>query len=673
MTKKTPIRRLQAKLFAVGAAALALGASVSSAFPVITDVVETGGDNDANDTVFAKWTGQTWSDHANNEPIIGLTTGQPYTVGLFGNHAPTFVDRSHRFTNASDTVTIPSYLIGGEYIMSGNDNRDNAGYTLDVSVAKSVKVYMLIDNRLSDADGATPPTFGADKMQWIVDEGWTPVTTGANRFGNAAVPDEVGIDEGADGTINQWYSVYSKEYPSGTFRLKQADNAGQNMYGAVVVPTGSGLTAVNVGGNAIGTVTEGDGGTITIVGGGNDIWDMSDEFTYAYGQKAGDFDVQVRVDSLTFNGDHTKAGIMVRESLAEDSRHVFLQVKPTAGANQTKFSYRTGHFASATDGDPGENDGRHEDPADQNAPPYPNAWLRVVRSGNVFSAHISTDGVAWTQIASQDTGAGNWQTGGGAFRESALVGLAVCRNGAGPTATAVFKEYKFNALPFTLLHASSRGNPNAILVSFSAAPDAATLVPGSFDVVGVTITSVTPGPWANSYWLNTDAPLTEGTDYSVACFSVTSGGNGPINDTDTFTHGKGYEQRAIHVGHNKTREGGDGVLDNTSYQRRLFAQADGQVAVEGNVFFEDPLPDNGTNERFYTTIFGILNVATAGNYQFAVSSDDIGNLYLSSDENPANKTRIAREPEWNGSRQYAATDRPSRPGQHLGDADAGRW
>ncbi|MBK7998130.1 MAG: hypothetical protein IPK15_05210 [Verrucomicrobia bacterium] len=58
--------------------------------------------------------------------------------------------------------------------------------------------------------------------------------------------------------------------------------------------------------------------------------------------------------------------------------------------------------------------------------------------------------------------------------------------------------------------------------------------------------------------MNTQAPLTEGADYSVACFSVTSGGNGPINDTDTFTHGKGYEQRAIHVGHNKTREGGDG-------------------------------------------------------------------------------------------------------------------
>jgi hypothetical protein len=30
--------------------------------------------------------------------------------------------------------------------------------------------------------------------------------------------------------------VYAKEYPAGTFRLLQADNAGQNMYGVVVVP-----------------------------------------------------------------------------------------------------------------------------------------------------------------------------------------------------------------------------------------------------------------------------------------------------------------------------------------------------------------------------------------------------------------------------------------------------
>ena len=117
---------------------------------------------------------------------------------------------------------------------------------------------------------------------------------------------------------------------------------------------------------------------------------------------------------------------------------VFLRTTPATGANDTKFAYRTGAPDAA-----GETDGNHEDPADPNAPGYPNAWLRVVRSGNVFSAHISADGVAWTQIASQDAGAGNWLSGGGAFREDALVGLAVSRHSGAATATAVFKDFKF--------------------------------------------------------------------------------------------------------------------------------------------------------------------------------------------------------------------------------------
>jgi hypothetical protein len=111
-------------------------------------------------------------------------------VGFFGNHAPCFVDRNHRWTNASVTVSIPSYLLGQEYIMSGNDNRDNSGYILDVSVATAVNVYMLIDNRLG-GNNADPPTFGPTAMQWILDEGWMPVITGANRAANPAFPDEI--------------------------------------------------------------------------------------------------------------------------------------------------------------------------------------------------------------------------------------------------------------------------------------------------------------------------------------------------------------------------------------------------------------------------------------------------------------------------------------------------
>jgi hypothetical protein len=199
--------------------------------------VESGGDNEATDTIAAQWTGQTWAVGVANEPIPGAVVGDNYTVGLFGNLAPAFVDRNHRYSDDSaSNLPVPAYLAGGEYIMSGNDNRDNASYKLDVTIATPSTVYMLIDNRLGDSDNASPPLFDATHMQWILDDGWAATANGLNRAANPATPDEVAIDEGADGTINQYYSVYSKDFAAGTFSLFQADNAGQNMYGAVVVP-----------------------------------------------------------------------------------------------------------------------------------------------------------------------------------------------------------------------------------------------------------------------------------------------------------------------------------------------------------------------------------------------------------------------------------------------------
>ena len=202
---------------------------------VIVNVVETGGDNEATDTILPKWTGVTWNATVAGEPVPGIAVGTPFTVPPFGNNAPSYVDRNHRWTGASATVPIPSYLVGGEYIMEGNDNRDNAGLLLDITVNSQVRCYLLIDNRLSDASATTPPTFDSTHMQWVINEGWTPVMTGVNRTGNAAMPDEIGIDESADGTINNWNSIYSKDFPPGTFRIKQADNTGNNMYGVVIV------------------------------------------------------------------------------------------------------------------------------------------------------------------------------------------------------------------------------------------------------------------------------------------------------------------------------------------------------------------------------------------------------------------------------------------------------
>jgi len=212
----------------------------------ITSVVEAGGDNEATDTIVAQFTGQTFAVSIAGEPVPGAVIGNPYTVGAFGSGAPAFVDRNHRYLDDPGTtpgfqpLAIPAYLVGNQYIMSGNDNRDNASYSLLVTVDTPSRVFMLIDNRMSadtaGTDNLDPPTFGPSHMQWIVDQGWLATSTGLNRFSNPLVPDEVPIDEGADGSIQQWFSVYYRDVAAGNFTLLQADNANQNMYGVVVMP-----------------------------------------------------------------------------------------------------------------------------------------------------------------------------------------------------------------------------------------------------------------------------------------------------------------------------------------------------------------------------------------------------------------------------------------------------
>ena len=229
---KLPIAQLISRSTITILGALLVSSLAVSAFPVITNVVETGGVNEPTDTVTAKWTGVTFTNGVANEPIPGKGANDPYTVGLFGNYAPCFVDRNHRWTNAA-TVLMPPYLAGQEYIMIGNDNRDRPAFRLDVFIAVESDVYLLIDNRLGDGVNTTPPDFTTN-MTWVIAEGWIPTTNGINRTASTSTPDEIAVDEGANGTIDQYSSVYYKRFPAGTFQLKQPDNIGRNMYGVVV-------------------------------------------------------------------------------------------------------------------------------------------------------------------------------------------------------------------------------------------------------------------------------------------------------------------------------------------------------------------------------------------------------------------------------------------------------
>src|ERR1043165_6960348 len=82
------------------------------------------------------------------------------------------------------------------------------------------------------------------------------------------------------------------------------------------------FTFSHIGGGATGSIITNDlaNGSYTMEGGGNDIWDVADEFDYAHYTQSGNFDVKVRVESLEFTATWTKAGLMARETLNGDSR-----------------------------------------------------------------------------------------------------------------------------------------------------------------------------------------------------------------------------------------------------------------------------------------------------------------------------------------------------------------
>jgi len=63
----------------------------------------------------------------------------------------------------------------------------------------------------------------------------------------------------------------------------------------------------------------------------------------------------------------------------------------------------------------------------------------------------------------------------------------------------------------------------------------------------------------------------------------------------------------------------------------------------------------GLFENYFGQLKGLFTAPKTGDYVFWVASDDHGELYLSTDENPANKKKIAEEPVWSDP-QYWKTD-----------------
>ncbi|MEN6333709.1 MAG: LamG-like jellyroll fold domain-containing protein [Phycisphaerales bacterium] len=152
--------------------------------------------------------------------------------------------------------------------------------------------------------------------------------------------------------------------------------------------TGSGAAEVCVwtrGYPAVPTaaVTE-TGGKISLTTAGGDIWNTCDDFTYIYKTLNGDGAMVARVTSV---GDGTstwaKGGVMIRDAISGGSKHAMMVIT-AGGGNGASFQYR-----SAADGASGNTDS-----TPVVAAPY---WVKLERSGDIFTGSVSSDGKTWTQ------------------------------------------------------------------------------------------------------------------------------------------------------------------------------------------------------------------------------------------------------------------------------------
>jgi hypothetical protein len=158
------------------------------------------------------------------------TNPAPALGGILVDDSLCMVDRAHVYNQ------IPMFLDTAEYVKVSNVDRNVATYELDITLSADAYVYLFIDKRIGDGVNTDPPLL-TSKMTWVAEMGF--VDTGF----------AVAIDEGNNGTLDNFGEIYKGFFKAGTVTLKQQDDGtGRNMYGVAAIPEPMTLSLLALGG-----------------------------------------------------------------------------------------------------------------------------------------------------------------------------------------------------------------------------------------------------------------------------------------------------------------------------------------------------------------------------------------------------------------------------------------
>ena len=433
------------------------------------------------------------------QSIFPLANGQTYAAtGTFtaaGNFGFATIGGGPT-VESPDALNTDSSFIGGGHDMRFYPVRDAAGDLVP-------NTYLV----LQDYPDGDVQNFDFQDNAYVVGN-IHPVTatTVASPQTTAAAPAvaSVAAVANADGTNSlQWvplygdaslsgYNVYSSESATGGFallnptplatpayvdadplagttvyyRVTAVDAAGESLGTQASVVT-AGTAPTNLQSVAVGETPAGSTTTVTqnaaytVVAGGPGVAGTADGFRYLYGEQTGNFDVDLRVNSLTVAGNFSTAGLMARTNLGVGSANVYMAASPA--------NYR---FKSRAAG------GGTESVTAAGTVSFPNVWVRLARAGDVFSGYSSPDGISWTLVSQQTLTA---------LPTTLYLGIAVASNTSTDTTTASVSNYGATPIytgpvttPATYAAVSAEPLQEAVLAA--AADPVGTIQPSTFTV-----------------------------------------------------------------------------------------------------------------------------------------------------------------------------------------------
>jgi beta-xylosidase len=217
-------------------------------------------------------------------------------------------------------------------------------------------------------------------------------------------------------------------------------------------------------------------GMFTATGSGADIWNTADAFRYIYTTVSGNCTITAQVVSVQNVDPWTKAGVMIRSSLASNAPNAFVAVTPGNGV--------TWQYRSTTNG------ASYNVNTTGLSAPY---WVSLVRSNGAFSGYCSPDGTNWTQMGTAQTIT---------MGSTVDIGLALTSHNNSSLATATFDNVTA---------------PNWQAVSPPATPTGLVATAISTNQISLTWNAFT-----NAASYNVKRSLTNGGPYTVIASGVTA-------------------------------------------------------------------------------------------------------------------------------------------------------